>query len=109
MFILLVIRKIKFKPKIFENTQIPPVQTNKFRACDLEIKETTKSSPSVTYSNCGLYVKLSTSFKVKRNDFSIPIHVLNFPFSNIDTPSGPADGIFCYGSQLCKSLLEIEK
>ena len=63
---------------------------------ELEIKDTTESTTSVSYLNLLLSIgrdgKLHTSIYDKRDDFNF--HITNFPFLSSNIPSSPAYGVF---------------
>ena len=62
---------------------------------ELEIKETTETAASSSYSDCYLYIdngKLTARLYDKRDDFNFPI--VNFPFLSSNIPSAPAYGVY---------------
>ena len=63
---------------------------------ELEIKDTTESNTSASYSDLLLSIEsdgqLRTSLYDKRDDFNF--HITNFPFLSSNIPSSPAYGVF---------------
>ena len=63
---------------------------------ELEIKDTTESNTSASYSDLLLSIgrdgQLHTSLYDKRDDFNF--HITNFPFLSSNIPFSPANGVF---------------